>query len=147
MNNSNSTALPCISFARVYTNNIESQIKEIDIFLKATPTPYRPEEVSELLHIDLNDLISIMEKQNIATLNILSFFTIIQTSSSYICQLIQREWKYHGIKHYTPEMIAYIYDLNPDKVHLAFQQSGLSHVDSNNIKDLFQYIDVSIMNL
>ena len=122
MNNYNPTALPCISFATVYTNNIESRIKAIDVFLKATPPPYEPEDVSDLLHIDLNNLIAIMENENITTLNILSFFTIIQTSSSYICRLIQREWKYHGIKHYTPEMISYIYDLNPGKVRLGIGQ-------------------------
>ncbi len=147
MNNFNPPALPCVPFSKVYTNNIESRIKEIDIFLKATPPPYKLEDVSNLLHIDLDDLIFIIENKNITSLNIISFFTIVQTSSNYICQLIQREWKYSRIKYYTPEIISYIYDLNPDKVRLAFKQSGLSYVDSNNIKELFQYIDVPVMNL
>lgn len=147
MNNSNSTALPCISFAKVYTNNIESRIKEIDIFLKSTPPPYKLEDVSELLHLDLDDLISTIENQNITVLNIISFFTIIQTSSSYICQLIQRQWKYNDTEHYTPEIVSYIYDLNPNKVRLAFEKSGVSHVGADNIKELFEYIDVPVMNL
>ncbi|HHX60571.1 MAG TPA: hypothetical protein GX707_07590 [Epulopiscium sp.] len=146
MNDFNSTALPCISFARIYENNIESRIKEIDIFLKSTPSPYTPEDISDLLHIDLNDLMSIMENKNITILNILSFFTIVQSSTSYICQLIQREWQYNGIPYYTPEIIAYIYDLNLDKVRLAFEQSGLSHIDPNNIKELFNYIYIPVMN-
>ncbi len=146
MNNFNSTALPCISFAKVYEHNIESKIKEIDIFLKTTSAPYRLEDVSDLLHIETTDLVYIMKKENITDFTIVSFFTIIQTSSSYICQLIQREWKYHGIKSYTPEMISYIYDLNLDKVCLAFEQSGLSPVDPDNIKELFQYINVPVMN-
>ena len=147
MNNSNQTALPCISFDQVYERNIESKIKEIDIYLKTETPPYKAEDVSDLLHIEIGDLVSIMKNENITTLNILSFFTIIQTSSSYICQLIQREWKYQGLEHYTPEAISYIYDLNLDKVRFAFKMSGLSQVTPDNIKQLFQHISVPIMNL
>lgn len=146
MNNFNQTALPCISFAKVYERNIESKIKEIDIYLKTETPPYKVEDVSDLLHIETADLISTIKRENITTLNIVSFFTIIQTSSSYICQLIQREWKYQGLKHYTPEAISYIYDLNLDKVRHAFKESGLSQVDSDNIKQLFEHISVPIMN-
>ncbi len=146
MNDFKPTALPCISFDKIYTNNIESRIKEIDIFLKTTTPPYKVDYISRLLHIELDELYSIIEKQNITTLNIISFFTIVQSSSSYICKLIQREWKYNSIKHYTPEMIAYIYDLSLHKVSLAFKKSGLSHVDSDNIQELFKHIEVPMMN-
>lgn len=147
MDNPNSTALPTLCFAQVYERNIEANIKEIDIFLKTTAPPYSIDDISNLLHIDASDLIYILEQHKITTLNMLSFFTIVQTSSSYICKLIQREWKYHHIKHYTPEMIAYIYDLNLDKVSLAFEESGLPYVEPNNIKELFKHIYVPVMNL
>ena len=75
MHNFNPTALPCISFAKVYADNIESRIKDIDIFLKSTPSPYKPEDISDLLHIDLNILNDIIENQKITVLNIMSFFT------------------------------------------------------------------------
>ena len=147
MNDFKPTALPCISFDKIYTKNIESRIKDIDIFLKTSTPPYCVDNIGKLLHIELDELCSIIEKQNITTLNIISFFTIIQSSSSYICQLIQREWKYNSIEQYTPEMIAYIYDLNLHKVRLAFKESGLDKVTTSNIKQLFRYIEVPMMNL
>ncbi len=146
MNHFNPLALPCVPFSKVYESNIESKIKEIDIFLKTTSSPYCLEDVSDLLHIETTDLMCILEKENITALNILSFFTIIQTSSSYICQLIQREWRYQASKCYTPEAISYIYDLNLDKVRLAFKESGLPYVTPNNIKQLFDHIYVPVMN-
>lgn len=147
MNHFNPLALPCIPFSKVYERNIESKIKEIDVFLKTTSSPYSLEDVSDLLHIEITDLVCIIKNENITILNILSFFTIIQTSSSYICQLIQREWKYQGSKYYTPEAISYIYDLNLDKVRLAFKESKLPYVTANNIKELFGHIYVPVMNL
>lgn len=146
MNNSNSTALPCVPFSQVYERNIESKIKEIDIFLKTTTSPYKLEDISDLLHIEISTLSHIIKSENIMTLNIVSFFTIIQTSPSYICQLIQREWKCQSTKAYTPEAISYIYDLNLDKVRLAFKHSGLSTVTPDNIKELFSHIYVPVMN-
>lgn len=147
MSNSNPQALPCLPFSQIYERNIASKLKEIDIFLKTTSPPYNIKDVSDLLHISSNELVCMMENKNIPILNILSFFIVVQTSSSYICQLIQREWEYYNIKYYTPEIIAYIYELNQDKVALAFKQSGLSQVESHNIKELFSYISVPVMNL
>lgn len=147
MNNSNPSALPCLCFAQIYEDNIEHKLKEIDIFLKTTPSPYKLSDISALLHIELNELTCIIQHKNITILNMVTFFTVIQTASSYICKLIQREWEYHNVKHYTPEAISYIYELNPEKVRLAFEQSGLTHVDSSNIKELFRHIQVPVMNL
>lgn len=147
MNNLNPGALPCLCFSQIYKRNIQSKLQEIDIFLKTTPVPYEVSEVSDLLYISLDDLTYIMQDKKITILNMVSFFTIIQTSSSYICKLIQREWEYAGAKYYTPEAISYIYELNLDKVQAAFKQSGLCQVDSHNINELFQYIYVPVMNL
>lgn len=147
MNHHNPQKLPCLCFSQIYKQNIQCKLQEIDIFLKATPPPYDPNDVSALLHIDLNDLTYIMQDKDITTLNIISFFTIVQTASSYICKLIQREWKYSTAKYYTPEAISYIYELNLEKVEAAFKESGLSQVGPHNIQELFQYIYVPVMNL
>lgn len=147
MNNFRPPALPVLCFAKIYENNIESKIKAIDLFLKTTPTPYNPEDISSLLHIELNDLLSIMKQENISSLDMVAFFKVIQTSSSYICKLIQRQWEHAGVKCYTPEIISYIYELNLDKVRLAFKQCELVCVESHNLKELFSYIYVPIMNL
>ena len=147
MNNPNPESLPCLCFSQIYKCNIQSRLKKIDIFLKTTPSPYDPSDISDLLNIHLDDLTYIMQYKKITILNMVSFFTIIQTSSSYICKLIQREWKYNKVQHYTPEAIAYIYDLNLEKVQAAFQESGLCQVNSHNINELFQYIYVPVMNI
>lgn len=147
MNNPNPESLPCLCFSQIYKCNIQTRLKQIDIFLKTTPAPYELNEISDLLHIHLNDLTHIMQDKKITILNMVSFFTIVQTSSNYICKLIQREWEYHTSRYYTPEAIAYIYELNLEKVQTAFKESGLSQVDSHNINELFQYIYVPVMNI
>lgn len=146
MNKFNPQALPCLPFSKVYENNIQCKIAEIDTFLKTTPPPYNTRSITDLLHITPSELCYIMEKQSISSFNILSFFTLVQHSSSYICKLIQRQWKYGNIEYYTPEIVAYIYELNLDKVRLAFKQSGLKQVESHNLKEIFSYIYVPIMN-
>lgn len=146
MNDFDLPSLPHLPFARIYESNIEPKLKEIDLFLKTASIPYNPNDVSELLHIQLSDLNSIMKKEGISELNLLSFFTIVHASSSYICQLIQREWKCNHVQYYTPEIISYIYELNQDKVTAAVKKSGLSQVEAHNIKELFEYIDVPMMN-
>lgn len=146
MNDFTPPALPCIPFSQVYEDNIECKIKEIDLFLKTTSPPYDTKDISDLLHINLSDLYYIMEKQSISSFNILSFFITVQHSSSYICRLIQRQWKYTNIKYYTPQIVSDIYELNPDKVSLAFKQSGLTCVESHNLKEIFGYIYVPVMN-
>ena len=88
-----------------------------------------------------------MQSNNIAILDRISFFAVVQTSSSYICKLIQREWKCSGLKYYTPQAISYIYELNLEKVQLAFKESGLAQVGSYNINELFEYIYVPVMNI
>lgn len=136
-----------ICFANIYEHNIENKIKEIDLFIKTSPSPYLAEDISDLLHINLDDLYSILEVEACDSLDMLSFFKLIQTSSSYICRLIQREWEYYGIKYYTPEVISYIYELNIDKVRKAFKESSLLCVESHNLKELFSYIYVPVVNL
>lgn len=147
MNNPNSEALPCLCFSEIYKQNIQIKIQKIDIFLKSTPSPYEPRDVADLLCMSSNELTNIMQSNNIATLDRISFFTVIQTSSSYICKLIQREWKYSALKYYTPQTISYIYELNLEKVQMAFKESGLTQVDSHNIHELFEYIYVPVMNI
>lgn len=147
MNDFNPLTLPCLPFSQVYENNIEYRIKEIDSFLKFASPPYEIKDISDLLHIEINELNHIMEKENISTFNILSFFIVVQHSSNYICKLIQRQSKYTNIRYYTPEIVSYIYELNPDKVEDAFRESDLELVESHNLKEIFRNVYVPIMNL
>lgn len=146
MNNPSPEALPLLCFSEIYEQNIEAKLKAIDIFLKTTTPPYSSSEVTNLLHITLEDLEDIMSKNHIPFLNMVGFFSIMQTASSYICRLLQREWECSISNHYTPEAISYIYELNPEKVKAAFKQSGITTVTSHNIKELFSYIYVPVMN-
>ncbi|NLI90297.1 MAG: hypothetical protein GX366_07830 [Epulopiscium sp.] len=136
-----------ICFANVYEHNIERKIKEIDLFIKTSPPPYKAEDISDLLHINLDELYSILEVEYCDSLDMLSFFKLIRTSSSYICRLIQRQCEYYDIKYYTPEVISYIYELNIDKVRKAFKESSLLCVESHNLKEIFSYIYVPVVNL
>jgi len=45
---------------------------------------------------------------------------------------------------YTVEDIAYIYQLNPQKIMDAMAESNINEITSENIKTLFEYIPVQI---
>lgn len=144
MNNPDS--LPCLSFEKVYEKNIENKLKEIDLFLKTTSTPYDLNDVATLLNISINDLECIINENNVSSLNMVGFFIVMQNASSYICRLLQRQWQCSNFESYTADTISYIYELNPEKVKDALKESGLSHITSHNIKELFSYIYVPIMH-
>jgi hypothetical protein len=65
-------------------------------------------------------------------------------SSSYICRLIQRQWKYAQVDQYTPEILADIYEINIHKVQAAFDTLDKSSVSSQEVMDVFNNIYTSV---
>lgn len=136
-----------ISFKQIYTQNISPKLMDIDVFLKTNDAPYNPIEVALVLGMPSEEVTDLMQTHNIKTITLVDFFTIVSHASSYICRLITRQWKYTFSPHYTPEMIADIYELNLNKVQEAFKVLGKCYIAPHEILDVFHYIPTTILIL
>ncbi|MDA3730208.1 hypothetical protein PBV87_01595 [Niameybacter massiliensis] len=134
-----------VSFKHIYMQNISPKLMGIDLFLKTNDAPYDPIEVALILGMPTQEITDIMKEHSIATITLVDFFTIVSHASSYICRLIQRQWKYALSPTYTPEMIAYIYELSLQKVQDAFQTLGKCYIAPDEIMDVFTHIPTTIL--
>ena len=134
-----------ISFKQIYLKNISPKLIGIDLFLKTNEAPYNHVEVALVLGMPVQEVLDIMTKHSLSSITLVDFFTIIMHSSSYICRLIQRQWKYAQIEEYTPEMLADIYEINIHKVQAAFDTLNKSSVSTQqDIMDVFNHIPSSV---
>lgn len=133
-----------ISFKQIYMQNISPKLIGIDLFLKTNEAPYNHVEVALVLGMPVQEVLSIMTKHSIPSIALVDFFTIVMHSSSYICRLIQRQWKYAQVDQYTPEILADIYEINIHKVQAAFDTLDKSSVSSQEVMDVFNNIYTSV---
>lgn len=133
-----------ISFKQIYLNNISPKLIGIDLFLKTNEAPYNHVEVALVLGMPVQEVLDIMTKHSLSTITLVDFFTIIMHSSSYICRLIQRQWKYAQIDEYTPEILADIYEINIHKVQAAFDTLHQSSVSAQDLMEVFNHIPSSV---
>ena len=136
-----------ISFKKIYMQNISPKLIGIDLFLKTNEAPYDHVEVALVLGMPVQEVLSIMTKHSISSITLVDFFTIVMHSSSYICRLIQRQWKYAQVDQYTPEILADIYEINIHKVQAAFDTLDKSSVSSQEVMDVFNNIYTSVFIL
>lgn len=140
MDNSFNECMSLCNFDVIYSQNIRPKIKKLDIFLKCNNSPYDINEVAKLLDIKCAEIKDILNLKDINVIDTIDFFNVITHSSSYICRLIQRQWKYISYDSYTPEMVSYIYELNINKVQEAFDLLGITSVCDDQLSDVFKKI-------
>lgn len=133
------------SFLEIYQNNIEAKLQEIDLFLKITPEKLNIKNTSFLLNISEKEIYNIMLENRIDSINPSSFFMIMVLGNSYICGLLRRQLQKGTKEVYSKEDIAYIYQINPQKIDLALKKSRIDKITSENLKSLFAYIPVCIL--
>jgi hypothetical protein len=139
---------PClVNFRQIYKQNIAPKIQGIDIFLKTAIPPYAPKDVANILGCSLEEILHISEILHITEITKIDFFSILHLSSSYICQLIKKQWKYGNIPYYTPEIIADIYDINLSKIEEAFAHLSINEIKENELQEVFSHISMSVFTL
>ena len=136
-----------VSFKQIYIQNISPKLMDIDVFLKTNDAPYNPIEVALVLGMPTEEVTDLMKEHNIKAITLVDFFTIVSHASSYICRLITRQWKYAFSEDYTPEMIAYIYELNLTKVQEAFKLLGKCYIAPHEMLEVFNHIPATIFIL
>lgn len=116
----------------IYNNQIVPKIKEMDIFLKTEENiPF--EQVCNILNITKTQLENILKNINENHVNNKNFMYIILNGDSFICNVIKREIQCGSPYLYTPKQIAYIYDLDYQKVKEAYDFLNLDKITSKEI--------------
>ncbi len=134
------------SFYHIYDTDIRPRLEAIDVFIKTSSTPFDYNSISKLLDVTPSQLLQTMNKYSIIELNRLTFFDLILKLDSHICQLISRQWKYQFLSDYTPQIISEIYNLNLEKVNLAFEELGVTTISPNQLNCIFKRIHITVFS-
>jgi len=147
MDNFSSECISLVSFDKIYSQNIRPKLEDIDVFLKSRTMPYDINDIAHLLSVHPVDILDVMDRLEISTLNKISFFSLLLYLPSYICKLIQRQWQYSTAKVYSAEMIAAIYQINIHKVKSAFEELEIEYIASDQLNAVFKRIYSPIFTL
>ena len=113
-----------LTFQDYYEREIKPQIAAIDIFLKSEEPPYDAEIVGELLDIPPKEWRQILQEEKISFITRGIFFQLMKRGSSPLCGMFRRAMELYLPEAYTPEVIAYIFDLPIAAVRKAAEEIG-----------------------
>ncbi|MDR1913764.1 MAG: hypothetical protein LBQ68_04675 [Clostridiales bacterium] len=127
------------NFLELYLKEISPQIQELDIVIKSIgiDEPLPMVDASTALCITIDELSEIMCRLGISEIDKPAFLRIMKEASSPICRMYQRELEVGLPYIYTPEDIAYIYELPLEDVNQTCERLGLIYITSYTLPDLF----------
>jgi hypothetical protein len=108
-----------LTFQDYYEREIQPQIAAIDIFLKSEEPPYDAEIVGELLDIPPTEWRQMLQEEKISFMTRGIFFQLMKRGNSPLCGMFRRAIELYLPEAYTPEVIAYIFDLPIESVRKA----------------------------
>ena len=112
------------TFLDYYQQEIQPQIAAIDIFLKSEEPPYDSDIVGELLEIPPEEWRNLLQKEQISFITRGIFFQLMKRGNSPLCGMFRRATELYLPEAYTPEVIAYIFDLPIESVRKAAREVG-----------------------
>ena len=112
------------TFLDYYKQEIQPQIAAIDIFLKSEEPPYDSDIVGELLEIPPEEWRNLLQKEQISFITRGIFFQLMKRGNSPLCGMFRRATELYLPEAYTPEVIAYIFDLPIEPVRKAAREVG-----------------------
>ena len=112
------------TFLDYYQQEIQPQIAAIDIFLKSEEPPYDSDIVGELLEIPPEEWRNLLQKEQISFITRGIFFQLMKRGNSPLCGMFRRAMELYLPEAYTPEVIAYIFDLPIEPVRRAARELG-----------------------
>lgn len=128
------------TFLEYYQRRIQPQIETIDIFLKTEEPPYAHAAVAEVLGVSAKVLAERLAAEQLACITKGVFFRLLQEGEEPLCGMLRRAIACGLPKRYTPELIAYIYDLPLAAVRAAAEKTGLSSCQEEDLPTLFSQI-------
>lgn len=128
------------TFLEYYQRKIQPQIEEIDIFLKSEEPPYNSDIVGDLLEIPSEKWEQILQEEKISFITRGIFFQLMKRGSSPLCGMFRRAVELYLPEAYTPDVIAYIFDLDTDAVRKAAREIGQRTFTDKMLPELFSKI-------
>ena len=131
------------TYLEYYNTNLSPKLQKIDLFLKTEESnTVDITMVSDLLYISEAEIKEIMSDNELEAITKLSFFIIMYEGSSDICKLFAREINRKIPHFYSLSDISYIYQIPYEDVLEAAEQANINSITSNNINELFSYINI-----
>ena len=131
------------TFLDYYQQEIQPQIAAIDLFLKTEDPPYSHEIAAELLEIPFVQWEEILAEEKISFLTKGVFFHMMEKGRSPLCGMFRRAVELHLPELYTPEIIAYVFDLPISAVRKATQELGRETFTEELLPKLFSKISLA----
>lgn len=128
------------SFFNTYYNEICPTLKELDVIIKANYSDVDINELSSLLGITPREINVILDSKNIDSLSSEIIPTIMLNGSSYICKIFKKSLSYYNNDTYSPHDIAYIYNIDENKVKNACNALHIKEISEANFPQLFKLI-------
>lgn len=128
------------SFFNVYYDEICPTLQSIDIIIKSHYSNVDINELSNLLHISQKEINIILNSKHITTLTSDIIPTIMLNGSSYICKIFKKSLSYYNSKNFTSKDIAYIYNIDINKVEKAFKKLHITEISETDFPKLFKLI-------
>ena len=131
------------TFLDYYEQEIQPQIAAIDIFLKTEEPPYDGETVGALLEIPSKEWQQLLQAEKISFLTRGIFFQLMKRGSSPLCGMFRRSAELYLPEAYTPEVIAYIFDLPIEPVRKAAKELGQATFIDAELPKIFSKISLA----
>ena len=131
------------TFLDYYQQEIQPQIAAIDIFLKSEEPPYDSDIVGELLEIPPEEWRNLLQKEQISFITRGIFFQLMKRGNSPLCGMFRRAMELYLPEAYTPEVIAYIFDLPIEPVRKAARELGQKTFTDAMLPQVFSKISLA----
>ncbi len=130
------------TFLDYYQQEIQPHIAAIDIFLKSEEPPYDATVVGELLEISPAEWEWLLQEEGVTYITRVIFFQLMKRGSSPLCEMFRRAAELYLPQAYTPEVIAYIFDLPIGSVRRAAEELGEKTFTEEMLPELFSKISL-----
>ena len=131
------------TFLDYYQQEIQPQIAAIDIFLKSEEPPYDSDIVGELLEIPPEEWRNLLQKEQRSFITRGIFFQLMKRGNSPLCGMFRRAMELYLPEAYTPEVIAYIFDLPIEAVRKAARELGQKTFTDAMLPQVFSKISLA----
>ena len=128
------------TFLEEFQKYIRPSINEIDLFIKTALFPLAVTDVACVLELDEAEVLSILKKLGLVTIDKSAFFAIMSQADSRICRLYARELEMGSPPIYTAFQISYIYNLDINDVKNACQKLQIKEVTAFTMPLIFSQI-------
>jgi|GEM_PF-319805 len=133
-------SIDAYTLLEVYQQMIAPKLKEIDVFLKTKESDITVSEAAGLLDESEKNILNIMARLHLTKIDKKSFIKIMINGRSPICGLLRRELDCGSPILYSRKDIAYIYNLDLNKVNEVCDKLHIKEITSYTMPKVFAHI-------